>query len=80
MLDAANARVEAVMARHEAQLARQRALADRLSFLSPALLMYRYVADLAGAGDRRHAQFLARSTHSIALARFLLLAHPLRRR
>ncbi|PWB95514.1 DUF3526 domain-containing protein [Methylosinus sporium] len=59
-LETANARVEEVMARHEAQLARQRALADQLSFLSPALLMYRSVADIAGAGDRRYAEFSAR--------------------
>lgn len=58
--EAANARVEAVMARHDGQLARQRELADRLSFVSPALLTYRAVADIAGAGDRRYAEFLAR--------------------
>jgi ABC-2 type transport system permease protein len=58
--EAANARVEAVMARHEAQLARQRELADRLSVLSPALLMYRSVAEIAGVGDRRYTEFLRR--------------------
>ncbi|HEY8064300.1 MAG TPA: DUF3526 domain-containing protein [Methylosinus sp.] len=60
VLETANARVEEVMARHEAQLARQRALADRLSFLSPALLMYRSLADIAGSGDQRYAEFSAR--------------------
>lgn len=59
VLEAANARVEAVMARHNAQLAHQRALADRLSMLSPALQMYRSVAELAGTGDGRQAQFYA---------------------
>jgi ABC-2 type transport system permease protein len=60
VLEAANVRVEAVMARHEAQLSSQRALADRLSFLSPALLTYRSVADIAGVGDRRYAEFSRR--------------------
>jgi ABC-2 type transport system permease protein len=58
--EAANARVEAVMAHHEEQLARQRALADRLSFLAPALLIYRSVADIAGSGDQRYLEFSRR--------------------
>lgn len=57
--EAANARVEALIAEHESQLAKQHGLAERLSFASPALLMYRVVADAAGAGDRRYARFLA---------------------
>jgi ABC-2 type transport system permease protein len=60
VLEAANARVEAVLQRHDARLAEQHALADRLSFLSPALLLYRATADLAGTGDRRQAEFAAR--------------------
>lgn len=60
VLEAANARVEAVLQRHDARLAEQHALADRPSFLSPALLMYRTTADLAGTGDRRQAEFSAR--------------------
>lgn len=58
--EAAFARVEGVIAAHDAQLARQQALADRLSFASPALLMYRAVVDLAGAGETAYRGFLAR--------------------
>jgi len=58
--EAAFQRVEAVIARHDAQLGRQRALADRLAFLSPALLTYRALADLAGTGEARYGDFLAR--------------------
>jgi ABC-2 type transport system permease protein len=57
--EAAFARVEAVIAEHDEQLARQRALADRLGFLSPALLTYRALADVAGSGDARYGRFLA---------------------
>ena len=57
--EAAFARVEGVIAEHDAQLARQRALADRLGFLSPALLTYRALADVAGSGDARYGRFLA---------------------
>lgn len=56
--EAANARVEALIAEHESQLAEQRRLTERLSFLSPALSTYRAVADAAGAGDRRYAGFM----------------------
>jgi ABC-2 type transport system permease protein len=58
--EAAFARVEAVIAQHDAQLARQRALADRLSFLSPTLLAYGALADVAGTGEARYRGFLAR--------------------
>ncbi len=57
--EAAFQRVEGVIAQHDAQLSRQRALADRLSFLSPALLAYGALADVAGAGDARYRDFLA---------------------
>jgi ABC-2 type transport system permease protein len=56
--EAAFRRVEAVVAEHDAQLARQRALADRLGFLSPALLTYRALADIAGSGEARYRGFL----------------------
>jgi ABC-2 type transport system permease protein len=56
--EAAFARVEMVVAEHDAQLARQRTLVDRLAFLSPALLAYRALADVAGAGDARYERFL----------------------
>ena len=58
--EAAFARVEGVIAEHDAQLARQRELSDRLGFLSPALLTYRAVADIAGSGEARYQDFLAR--------------------
>ncbi|WP_442755513.1 DUF3526 domain-containing protein [Methylocystis sp. JAN1] len=56
--EAAFQRVEGVIAAHDAQLERQRALADRLGFLSPALLTYRALADVAGAGEARYRGFL----------------------
>ncbi|WP_457798441.1 DUF3526 domain-containing protein [Methylocystis sp. S23] len=58
--EAAFERVEGVIARHDAQLDRQRALADRLGFLSPALLTYRALADVAGSGEARYRGFLDR--------------------
>ncbi len=58
--EAAFERVEGVVARHDAELERQRALADRLGFLSPPLLAYRALADVAGAGETRYRDFLAR--------------------
>lgn len=56
--EAAFHRVEAVIAEHDAQLGRQRVLADRLGFLSPALLTSRALADIAGTGERRYRDFL----------------------
>ncbi|QGM97125.1 DUF3526 domain-containing protein [Methylocystis parvus] len=56
--EAAFQRVESVIAAHDAQLARQRALADRLGFLSPALLTYRALAGVAGASETRYRGFL----------------------
>jgi ABC-2 type transport system permease protein len=58
--EAARARVDSVVAASDAQLQRQHDLANRLSFASPALLMYRAVVDLAGAGEARYAAFLSR--------------------
>lgn len=58
--EAAFQRVEDVIAQHDAQLVRQRALADRLRFLSPALLAYGALADVAGTGEARYRDFLER--------------------
>jgi ABC-2 type transport system permease protein len=55
--EAAFERVEAVVAAHDAQLARQRSLSDRLAFLSPPLLASALLADIAGTGEARYAQF-----------------------
>lgn len=58
--EAAFQRVEAIVAEHDAQLARRRELADRLGYLSPAYLTYRAMADVAGAGEARYRAFLDR--------------------
>lgn len=56
--EAAFQRVEAIIAEHDAQLARQRAMADGLGYLSPAYLTYQAMADIAGAGEARYRAFL----------------------
>jgi ABC-2 type transport system permease protein len=56
--EAAFQRVEGVIARHETQLELQRAMTDRLGFLSPPLLAYRTLADVAGTGEGRYRGFL----------------------
>ena len=58
--EAAFQRVEAIVAEHDAQLARQRDMADRLGYLSPAYLTYSAMADVAGSGDTRYRAFLDR--------------------
>ncbi|MFO1125252.1 MAG: DUF3526 domain-containing protein [Methylocystis sp.] len=58
--EAAFRRVEAIVAEHDAQLARQRDMADRLGYLSPAYLTYAAMADIAGAGEKRYRAFLDR--------------------
>ncbi len=58
--EAAFQRVEAIVAEHDAQLARQRGMADRLGYLSPAYLTYQAMADIAGAGEKRYRAFLDR--------------------
>jgi ABC-2 type transport system permease protein len=55
--EAAFQRVEAVLAAHDAQLARQRSFSDRLSFLSPPLLASGLLADIAGTGEARYSRF-----------------------
>lgn len=75
--EAAFERVETVAAAHDAALARQHVLADRLSLLSPALLTYRVVVEAAGADEIRYAAFLARidAFHREWRAFFLERAH-----
>ena len=58
--EAAFQRVEAIIAEHDAQLARQRDMADRLGYLSPAYLTFQAMADIAGAGETRYRAFLDR--------------------
>ncbi|MGD9545736.1 MAG: ABC transporter permease [Methylocystis sp.] len=58
--EAAFQRVEAIIAEHDAQRARQRDMADRLGYLSPAYLTYQAMADIAGAGEARYRAFLDR--------------------
>lgn len=58
--EAAFQRVEAIVAEHDAQLARQREMADRLGYLSPAYLTYSALADIAGSGEARYRAFLDR--------------------
>ncbi|MCQ4190659.1 ABC transporter permease [Methylocystis suflitae] len=58
--EAAFQRVEAIVAEHDAQLARQRDMADRLGYLSPAYLTYQAMADVAGSGETRYRAFLDR--------------------
>jgi len=60
-----------VIARYEAQLTRQQALVERLSFLSPALLAHGAFADAAGTGLARHREFLRQAlTHHADLRAF----------
>ncbi|WP_363350638.1 DUF3526 domain-containing protein [Methylocystis echinoides] len=55
--EAAFERVEGVIAAHDAALGRQRALVDRLSYLSPTMLAYAALADVAGTGEARYRDF-----------------------
>lgn len=50
-------RVEPVMDAFRAQLSRQQALVDRLRFLSPAIVAYEGLNDVAGTGVTRHQHF-----------------------
>jgi ABC-2 type transport system permease protein len=59
VVDAATARVGEVIDRHDAQIVRRQTLIDRLSWLSPALLMQLAVTDVAGSGSTRYAAFHA---------------------
>jgi ABC-2 type transport system permease protein len=58
--EAAFQRVEAIVAEHDAQLAHQRDMADRLGYLSPAYLTYQALANIAGSGETRYRAFLDR--------------------
>jgi ABC-2 type transport system permease protein len=50
-----------VLARYEEQLERQQSLVEKLQFLSPALMTYSALADVAGTGLARHRWFLAQA-------------------
>ncbi len=52
-------RLQAVEADFATQLERQQDLAERLKFLSPALLVHSAFLDLTGTGLARHRQFMA---------------------
>jgi len=52
-------RLQAVESEFTAQLQRQQDLAERLKFLSPALLVHSAFLDLSGTDMARHRQFLA---------------------
>ncbi|MGH8614865.1 MAG: DUF3526 domain-containing protein, partial [Gammaproteobacteria bacterium] len=52
-------RLQAVESEFTGQLQKQQDLAERLKFLSPALLVHSAVLDLTGTGLARHRQFLA---------------------
>ncbi|MEQ6342514.1 MAG: DUF3526 domain-containing protein [Gammaproteobacteria bacterium] len=56
---AATAHSEEIMAAHEAQIQRQHALAERLAYASPALLMHDALAEIAGTGRSRYRAFFA---------------------
>jgi len=59
-VDASASRVQLVVTRHDAQLARRQNLVDGLAYLSPALLMQLATADLAGTGGGAYSAFYAR--------------------
>jgi ABC-2 type transport system permease protein len=50
--------VRPVVNRYETQIARQREAADRLRYLSPALVLRSVLDDVAGTGHARHAWFV----------------------
>lgn len=54
---AATARAEEILAVHEAQLQRQHDLAERLAYISPALLINDALAEIAGTGRSRYDEF-----------------------
>ncbi len=54
---AATQRAEAIMSVHDERLQQQHLLANRLAYLSPALLMYNAVAEIAGTGQKRYTAF-----------------------
>jgi ABC-2 type transport system permease protein len=56
---AAHTHSDAVLAAHEAQLKRRQDFVDRLSYSSPALLLYDTLAELAGTGVTRYRDYLS---------------------
>jgi ABC-2 type transport system permease protein len=60
-----------VLARYEAQLARQQSLVEKLQFFSPALLAHTALAEAAGTGLERHREFMRQAAeHHLALREF----------
>jgi hypothetical protein len=57
---AADARADAMLANHEAQVRAQRRLSDRLAFLVPPVLMNDVIVELAGNGPTRWDGYLER--------------------
>lgn len=56
--DSIDEAIAPILARYDAQLARQQALVDRLGFLSPAIVAQEALNNLAGAGMARRKLFL----------------------
>jgi ABC-2 type transport system permease protein len=56
--DLVERRIQPVLERHEAQLARQQALVDRLRYLSPAIVAQEALHDAVGRGAPRYHHFL----------------------
>jgi ABC-2 type transport system permease protein len=56
---AAVQRVDALLLEHEAQLARQQSVVQQFSVVSPALLMNEVLAEVAGSGPQRMAEYMA---------------------
>lgn len=57
--DATERQVQPVLDRFDQQMRSQQMLADRLRYLSPAIVTQSAYLDLAGSGERRHRHFLA---------------------
>ncbi len=55
-------RIEPLLARYDAQLAKQQAVVNRFRFFSPAIVTQEAMNDLAGTGSARYGQF-ARQTN-----------------
>ncbi|MBK8162242.1 MAG: DUF3526 domain-containing protein [Gammaproteobacteria bacterium] len=56
---AAAARADSILAAHDAQIAKQHDFARRFAYASPALLMYDAMAEIAGTGRSRYAEFFS---------------------
>ena len=56
--EAAFIQVESIIKQHDLQLEHQQALTNKLDFLSPALLTYQAIVEIAGTGTTRYRGFL----------------------